>query len=292
MHPGQNVLADPQFSVATILRPFDNFEDVYAGQPAGVPVAFFPPGPNGRPQALDPDAGARGVDENLLRYVPVPLGAQIVLYIPHALVLQDSLVVPVLETLYTYTVHWRVRNLSASTRRMRTGGEVKPYHSATFEGRPDTTAPATAQARVLIPSATRTVLVEQPEPATTAQQVQHLRRERFTPTTSYLDSSGLPLLPSGAQGVHMQGVLDPGAFTAFEQIARSSLFMPIEFTCEGDEMLITANRYDAWEAQPDAWSFTGLDAPDAPFSNVYGRNVAGPEQPLSHGLGIYMFMGA
>jgi len=291
MTGGMNVLADPQFSVATVLRPFVGFEDVYAGKAATVPVAFHPPGEDGEPAPLDPGAGSAGISQNLLGYAPVPMGARIVLYIPHAITWQDNVGTPILETLYTYSVHWRIRNLQRYKHRMRTGGEVRPYHSPSFEGRPDTTAPAQSQARAIIPAATRTVIVEQTEPAGSAQQVQHLRRERMTLTTTYLDSADLPLLPSGVSGEHMQGVLDPGAMGAFPQIAGSSIFMPFEFRCEGDEMLVVANRSDAWGDTPDPWTFDGTSAPDAPFSNVYGRNVIGPTQPALKGLGIYMFMG-
>jgi hypothetical protein len=292
MSGGQNVIADPQFSIATVLRPFTDFEDVYAGQSALRPVRFFPPGADGAPAPYDQQVGNPNIDANLMRYLPVPLGSRILVYIPHAITWQESIPAPIIETNYTYTIHWRIRNLDNARSSMNSEGKPKPYHSQTFAGRPDTTAPAGTQNRLVIPAATRSVLIEQPIAAGSFEQVQQLRRERVQLTTTYLDSTARPFMPDGTDGVDMQGVIDPGAMLNFEFIARSSLFMPFEFRCEGDEMSIEANRYDAWGGAPDNWAFEGLNAPDAPFSNVYGRNLIGPAQPALPGLGIYVFQGA
>lgn len=296
MTGGQNVLADPQFSMATVLRPFDGFEAVYEGKAATQEIAFFPPDENGAPMVLDAEAGKNGISPNLLRYTPVPLGSRILVYIPHAITWQESIPSPIIETQYTYSFHWRIRNLESARSNMGGGGQPKPYHSRTFKGRPDTTAPAESQQRFVIPAATRSVVVEQAEAAAgvLTQQIQHLRRERIQLVTTYTDN-GVPLLPNGNEGEHMQGVLDPGQFQAanLEWIAKSALFVPFEFRCEGDELCITANRYDAWNTDPtpDPWTFGELDAPDAPFSNVYGTNVLGPTQERSRGIGIYLFTG-
>jgi len=293
MTGSQTVLSDPQFSVAHVLRPFLNFESIYAGQAAEREICFFPPGPDRTPAALDPQVGSPGIDPKLMRYLPVPLGARILVYIPHCITWQDSIQSPILETNYAYTMHWRVRNLRDSVAAQKSDSSPKPYHSQSYQGRPDTTAAAGQQARTVILSATRTVLVEQPEAAANQQQLQKLRRERVQLATSYTDSSALPLLPDGTEGVHMQGVLDPGQFpAALQQIAKSSIYEPFEFICEGDELCIGANRADAWGDDPNAWTFEGLDAPDAPFSNIYGTNVAGVAQLAAPGLGIYVFMGA
>lgn len=295
---GTNVQADPQYSMATVLRPFKNFEQVYAGRVAPTPIAFFPPGPaGGDPQVLDEQAGSPGYAPNLLRYLGVPQGAHILIAIPHCVTAQDG---TVLEQVYRYTFHWRWRNLEALKASVEGAGTSKPFHSRTYAGRPDSTS-GTAERRVVVPSSTRTVVVEQTESTGSLEQTQNLRRERIDAVTTYTDSTYLPLLPNGTAGVHQQGVLDPAQFAtaALERIAGSSLFQTFEFRCEGDELLIDATRNDAYDTDPEPtdWTFLGDDAPDAGFSNVYGTNVGGQNggadpQPASEGLGIYVFMGA
>jgi hypothetical protein len=299
MTGGQNVLADPQFSMATVLRPFTGFEGVYAGKDPRVPVAFFPPNPEGgAPQVLDDQAGRTGYDPKLLRYLSVPQGSRMLVAIPHCITAQDG---DILETVYRYTFHWRWRNSAALRASMSAGKGGKPYHIRYYKGRPDSSS-GTAEERVLIPSATRTVVVEQTEVSGNLEQNQRLRRERIDVVSTFLDSTILPLLPDGTDGVHQQGVLDPAQFaTAFlQRIAKSSLFMTFEFRCEADELLIDATREDAYQdtPTPDDWTFEGAAAVDAPFSNLYGTNVGGVQgasgdpQPLSEGLGIYVFVGA
>src|SRR5512143_4112797 len=107
MEQPTNVIVDPQLSLATVLRPMDGYAQVYQGQGAVTPLAFFPPDPQGRYTPLDDEIGSPGISRRLLKYVSVPLGAQCVLYVPHIVYAAST---SVIEQLYTYSVHWRVRN--------------------------------------------------------------------------------------------------------------------------------------------------------------------------------------
>lgn len=274
------VLADAQLTLAKILKPFTNFEATYQGQDSSVPIAFFAPDDKGNRDPRDPDAGRAGFDPNLLRYVDVPLGSRILLWIPAAIVaVTDNIA----QTNYLYTVYWRMRT-PTDYRNRRT-----PFHlTRQFPGQIDNTA-VPPERRVLIPAATRSVIINQTEAAGSNTQVQNLRREAIqilTTLSGLQPYSQLPLLPGGVQGAHQQGVFDPATFSiAFRENAFKALFVPVWFDCEGDQMLVCAER----EAL-SPWDFAA-GGTDAPFSNIYGTNVAGPTHPPFEDLGIYMFTG-
>ena len=101
----QAVLADAQFSVARVFRPFEGFEAVYNGQSVRTPIAI--------PGSLDPDAGRTGFDTNLISGIPVPMGSKVMLWIPT--IFQDSggaLGPPSFQVVpYRYQFVWRLRNL-------------------------------------------------------------------------------------------------------------------------------------------------------------------------------------
>ena len=75
---GQTVLVDAQFGIAKILRPYAGFEADYQGNQVSNAIALTERG-----IALDPLAGKPGYAPNLLRGLPVSLGARIVLWIPN-----------------------------------------------------------------------------------------------------------------------------------------------------------------------------------------------------------------
>lgn len=280
----ENVQVDAQLSMARVLRPFKNFEAVYSGQTAATPVAFFE---ENAESTIDQDANAPEHDSLLCRFVPVPMGSRICAWFPNVLNIdndQDT----VTEVVYRYSFHWRIRNLTdANASQQR--GEGKQFHSRTLQGRADTFS-GTAERRVAIPSATRSIVVET-TPTGNLRANGELHRERIDVTAAISDDAALPLDPSGSLLRLQQGILDPGSFPGGQGFrANNSLFLPFWFDAEGDELLITANRADAFDGG-GVWNFSG-GGDDQGFSYTYGTNVGGTTQQRVPGLGIYLFTGS
>lgn len=266
---------DPQFSLVNILKPYAGFEDVYEGQAANTPISFHPADKNGVYQPLDPDAGRPGFADNLLRYVDVPLGSRIAIWIPR--LLQASAFAFITEP-YIYTIFWRLRNVT-DYRNRRTPFQM----SDQFPGAQDTSGGTIAQ-RFIYPAANDTVIITQAEASGQLAQVNNLRREQVEYDIASVDAGNLPLLPNGTEGVHQQGVVDPAIYTN-PNSAGLAFFAPRIVPCLGNQMLITATR--AIDTNPN-WAFSGVDNA---FSNVYGVNVIGPQHPLIEKLGIYVYTG-
>lgn len=301
----QNVLADAQFTVAAVLRPFDGFEFVYQGQAIFVPIAF--------PGVLDDDAGKPGFSPYLLKGLAVPMGAKMQLWFPA--VVGQSEGAPVLD--YKYQLIWRLRNVGDFQRRQ------KPYHlSKESFGAPDTFLAGTTTApdqQFVLPASTETVLYQQPEPAPTVGIITtpgpgfgNLRTEFIAVPSDLLDvltSAGLPLLPPNAApnfnngfpvppippgtnvkplGFFQQGVIDPSVSNA----APGALFRQYFTVAKGDELIILAYRNNDITGSL-AWDFHNFDFQ---FSNLYGTNAFPPAGTTSHkpfpDLGIYVFAGS
>jgi hypothetical protein len=278
------VLADAQFTLARVLRPFDAFENIYQGQETGIPIAF--------PGVLDADAGTPGFSPYLLAGLEVPLGAKVQIWFPVVsyggeLTLNPPTIVP-----YTYQLHWRMRNV-ADFRSRR-----KPYHlGKQTGGAADPTGTPSGQSveRLLLPSCLETVLYQQPEPSD-APAVANLRGTTITVPgdgiLSAVTGYGRPLLPVGvppppgggqAFGQYEQGVADPG----FMDQATLSIFRAYFTIAKGDELSITVNPIAARVG--GTWDFA---AEDQGFSNLYGTNVAGPPHPAFPDMGIYVWTGS
>ncbi len=295
----QNVLADAQFTVAKVLRPFAGFEDVYQGQSVLVPIAF--------PGTLDEDAGKPGFSPYLLKGLAVPMGAKVQLWFPAVVgSLEGS---PIAD--YKYLLIWRLRNVADFTTRQR------PYHlSKEADGAPDTFLAPTSPNRLVLPAATETVVYQQPEPATLPAPfltpgpgLGALRTETIAVPSDLGEtfaSAGLPLLPPNAApnfangfpvppgtntaplGAYQQGVIDP----RYSNTAPTALFRPYFTVAKGDELIIVCTRNNPNESIL-AWDFSG---PDFEFSNLYGTNAFPPAGTTSHkpftDLGIYVFTGS
>lgn len=280
------VLADAQFSLADILRPFAGFEATYQGQPTATPVAF--------PGTLDVDAaeGVPGFSPYLLAGLEVPFGAKVVLWFP-VVTTGNTLDGPA-YTDYTYQIHWRLRNV-ADYRRRR-----KPYHLRRQTGGAQDTANTPvgmSPDRLIMPSALETVIYQRPEPASGtagARAVGNLRASSISVPGDgipLVPGFGAPLLPPGAPvppagpppfGEMEQGITDP----AQAVLGTESLFRPYFTVAKGDELIITAVRTDQ---TVDTWEFS---AEDLGFSNTYGTNVAGPTHSPFTELGIYVLVGS
>jgi hypothetical protein len=303
----QNVLADSQFTVATVLRPFEGFEFVYQGKSIFNPIVF--------PGTLDEDAGRPGTSPYLLKGTPVPLGAKVVLWFPAvAGLIGDPAVVPALD--YKYLLIWRMRNVGDFQRRQR------PYHlSKESFGAPDTFLAgsiANPYDQFVLPAATETVIYQQAEPVPApfpplsiapGPGVGALRTELIQVPSDLgetFPTAGLPLLPPNSApnfangfpvppgtnttplGAFQQGIIDP----RFSNAAPGPLFRPYFTVAKGDELIIAAARgNDIVSAL--VWDFSSADFQ---FSNLYGTNAFPPVGTTSHkpfpDLGIYLFTGS
>jgi hypothetical protein len=95
----------PEFSQATIVKPFKGFESKYKElNVESNPIAI--------PGDLDPMAGKDGYDPNLLKGIPVPLGSKIFIWLPR---FTPSRYGEAVQTNYRYKLVWRLRSLGDQT---------------------------------------------------------------------------------------------------------------------------------------------------------------------------------
>lgn len=256
------VTADPQFSNRYLLRPYAGFATDYQGQASNTPIAMtevIEP-PAGSPR--DPLATSRNplYDPNLVRGLPVPLGASVVVWLPSVVVGLDA-------GRYVWTFVWRLRNLLDHS---LTG---QPYHLPKSDaGVTDTVA---NQGRVAIPAAWQTVSYpETPAPATNSgSATASLRNESVS--AGAVQGPVQPLLPGGVSGVIAQGIINPG--TIPPQIATAPQWQPTKIQALGDELIILCSR----DTSLGAWDFGGVDAL---FGSYLG--TATPQ------YGVYVFVGS
>jgi hypothetical protein len=269
-------MVDAQLNTVRVLKPFDNFERVYQGKNALAPIAF----PGTRDKRAE--EGAPGFDPNLLRGIPVPQGARVLLWLPMCF----SPVPPgnVLDPfqLYSYRLVWRYQNLtgyrnpSALTKRA-------PYHFARQSpGAPDTSVLSAGVPRVTLPASWHVVAYSQTEPAGGLSGQLNLHVEDITPRLDSLTQFVQPFLPDGSAGVVEQGVADPASVSG----ALMPIFMPFWTDAEGDELIIFANRTGA--TANDTWDFTDATK-DLAFSNIYGTGNG--THAVFRDIGIYMQTG-
>lgn len=294
----QNVLADAQFTLASILRPFEGFEAVYQGQSVFIPIAF--------PGTLDEDAGRPGFSPYLLKGLPVPMGAKMQLWFPAVAGFAEQQPPEIYD--YKYVLIWRLRNVGDFQRNRL------PYHlrKESF-GAPDTYLAPSDPNRFVLPAATEAVLYQQNEPSAVAPLttfpgpgLANLRTEQIdvpSDRTEELTSCGLPLLPPNSApafanafpstgtsttplGAYEQGIIDP----ADSDLAPYALYRPYFTVAKGDELIIACYRNNNIGSSSLLWDFSTTDQQ---FSNLYGTNAFGSEshKPFPD-LGIYVFAGS
>jgi hypothetical protein len=275
--PPTNVVADAQFTLAAILKPFRGFEDRYQGKDPNIPIPFFQT-VDGKREVLDPSAGQPGFSPDLLRYLNVPLGSRILLWVPMIGLEKGGVVF--LAAAYEYMLHWRLRSVGDANRDHTT------FHLRDqAPGQPSGLAP-----RFVIPGATRALLFHQAEPPLEVAASSHLRREFISifggGQLPFDLSLPRPLLPGPGdrRGDYEQGILNPIDFP----ISRSdalSIFVPFWVDCEGDQLLVTVQR---GQNLVPAWGFAPGE-PDEAFGNFYGTG-AGKHAEFDD-VGIYMMTG-
>jgi len=264
----ENVLADAQFGIAKILRPYLGFDALdgspgsYQGKSALTPVMLTEGG-----VALDEQAGHLGYSPVLLRGLSVPYGSRVTIWVP--------LVTPVSETLatagYIWSVVWRLRN-TFDFRQRRI-----PYHYP----RQAAGVPYAGSPRVVIPAASQSVIYNQSEPSTIVQPaIQHSYAEAIQ--FQYSINLIAPLTPSGAFGAMEQGIVNIPFGPGGEGI--TTTYQVAELQALGDEMLIGLYRLESYGAN---WNFTPGQV-DAQLSALLG-NGSGKIYP---DLGVYVLTGS
>ncbi len=289
----QIVVVEPKVVTARVLRPWTGFETLYQGVNAIQPVSFYEILVNPADPAVwndwvrDPMAGEVGYDPDLERYVPVPFGSRVTAWIPYCVC---HSVGGIVEQVYDYTFHWRIRNVEKYLRELETGATARGYHSARRGGFEEPLYPGAV--RYAVPSATNSIIIEQSESLLSYQQVSHVRRERLRVISAAEDTAVLAIYPDGKPAIRQQGVYDNGNNAgAPAEIGQSDLYLKVDFDAAGDELLIQANRADAFDQPRSVWDFDPA-APDAAFSNVYGVNQGGIAHVQPTGSGIYLLYGS
>ncbi len=248
------VLADPQASIAYVLKPPTNFEEVYQGVPHTTPIPFVQADPLSREfRALDAFAGKPGVASTLARFVPVPFASSLYILIPVPLV-------GTVETQYEYELRWRIRTLTDWDRSVESARFSHPWQLVPQNGAPAPTGSGGATEQLLVmPSFCSEVL-----------------------DPSRLGSDDRVLVSRDQYGVSSQGIYTPASTSSGNMNAALGpvCYPPFLRESLGNELSICARLGD--EAD---WDFTGADAA---FSNLYGTNLGGTTHPAYPGVGIYL----
>lgn len=259
---GETVLADAQFGIVRVLRPYTDFEDQYDGVSAQTPIMLTEGGIAYDDLALK---GETGYDPRLVRGLSVPFGARVQLWIPNIFAIALPIQIP-----YDYTIIWRIRSV-ADFRRAR-----KPYHyPKQGEGVAETLV--NPGPRVVIPASTQSVIYQQIE-TTTGIVTQNLINESVSIGGRPLTN---PINPDGADGAIQQGLL---VSTGTDSHTRP-LFSPVEVQAEGDELLLAVTRPTVGVVAN--WDFTGVTA-DGSFTALYGKGSVGGPYP---DIGVYVSVG-
>lgn len=269
----QSVLAEPQFTISTVMRPYDRFEDDYQGQSVSRHILLGPVlagrGPGGIVRDPLAEQGQAGYDPNLLRGLDVPIGTRVVFWFPAVLASSGGQ-----RDRYRWTFVWRFRNVRDYTLAR------KPYAlKKASAGQNDTTA--TPPERVVIPACYQPVVYNQPEPGVLTGTFVTQNAYREDMSFGIVSETLRPFLPGGVEGVYQQGVLDP-ATSATD--ASSPFFLPAEAQSLGNEVMIGVSRDATLGA---TWDFTAGTGADRELSDLLGRGTGGAFPDV----GVYVVSG-
>lgn len=254
--PNTNVFNDPQGGMAVLLRPPSGFETLYQGLSRATPLPFVMADSQDRFLPLDPRAGTDEISEFLARYVPVPIGATLLLLIPRARYMTDT----PQETSYTYELRWRLRTVEDHNFAQGQNNPTVPYSLQSRRGAPENDG---AQ-RVLFPGFTTEAVV----PAAVGNGV--------LPVVS--GSAADPQVGYATQGLYLPDTVGDETIAH----APNAYFAPLQRRVVGNELSVVAYR----AAGEDTWDFAG---DDAGISNVYGTNLGGTEtHPIFPNVGMFL----
>jgi len=232
---------------------------LYQGLARSTPLPFVMADQQNRFLPLDPRAGTPNseLSEFLARYVPVSIGATLMLLIPRALFFTDE---PA-EIFYTYELRWRLRTIDDHNFAQKNNNPTVPYSLIGKRGAPDDSG----NNLVSLPAYTSEVIVP-----------------------AVVGSGVLPVvsgdLDNPQPGVADQGTYIPATVGGFSTaFAPNVYFAPLLRRIVGNELSIVAYRAGG----ASTWDFT---ADDAGFSNLYGTNkvAGGTPHPIFPGVGMYL----
>ena len=269
------VLADAQFSVAKVVRPFPNFESVYQGLPVSVPIAF--------PGTLDRFAGRPGYDPNLISGIPVPFGSKVMIWIPtifsNVVGSLESKVVPP----YRYRFIWRLRSIQdfRNSRAAFHFPKQSPGQDNQF------VVPSAAKVAIYEGAGQNYATNTTEEPISQFTSYEEARQAAFLEAISFPSLvPSPPKTPDGSPGSFQQGMAASGGAGGNTTVTYNS----IQLDAEGDELIILVDRNFTPTDDNRFWDFTA-GTQDFGFSAFYGtangaRSTAVPD------LGIYVFTGS
>lgn len=275
------VMADPQAGLARVVKPVSNFEALYQGEQAqdtalvlSRPMGFYE-WKNGRPPSqLDPTVGQPNIDPQLLSYLPVSMGADLLLAIP---VIGNP---SGMAICYRYRLIWQWTSL---------GRQLQLPDSQYHLPQESVGAPDTGQPRFVLPAAQETCLITPfltNLDGFTNDTVTVLRTDVIV---NELRIPGLPILaqPGALPGHYQQGIVDPAVFPG--NYAFSPVFALVPVKAKGDRMLIVCDRGEDPGASA-TWDFADPAGIDRGFSLLYGNGslTATPHPPFPT-VGIYVF---
>lgn len=274
----QAVLADAQFSVARVFRPFLGFESIYEGVTSRRPILI--------PGTLDPDAGRPGYATNLVSGISVPFGSKVMLWVPTIYLNSgdaenpDLLVVP-----YRYQFIWRLRNIRDYQIRRGRSAYHFPRQSPGAGG------------NVVVPSAQNIVVFEGPQQtfdslatapgsqfssevfATHQTVLERIEFESTTPLAPFIPGAATP-------AAYQQGVATFTGVTVDQQVT----FNCLQLDAQGDELLIAVDRLGGMGevTSATAWDFANPNGVDFGLSLFFGAGSGS----IIRDLGVYVFTGS
>ena len=292
----ETVLADAQYSVGRLLRPFSGFDSVYQNQSCKRPIQFTEDG-----SALADSATsqtATDADPRLIRGTSVPMGSKILLLLP------AFVPVPLWQGsvdndvgFYRYFLIWRYRNISDYRESNIQGGgyhignralgapdagssrflKIAAFSSSSYASE-EPGSPSLARVETAYPLATVDDCIQTIKIKATSQ------RETNSDESVVYTWPYVPLLPDGTDGRYQQGVIS-GNESSLNKYTPSWI---VHETCaRGDELLIGVFR--------DAPSTNGGALP--PTVNSWNFSAGKPDYDLftfindSKENGIYLFTG-
>lgn len=246
------VLADAQFGIARVLRPYPGAVSATAGPISYEGLAGFRPimwSEGGI--ALDDLAGKPGYDPGLLRGLPVPMGSRILLWLPE---IGSYFLPPPVDKRgaeYEWVITWRLRN-TFDYRVAR-----RPYHfPKASAGAAD--SGASPSERVILPCLSQSIIVNDVS-VTDLVATQSIVFETYRPgfDNKFVQAT-LPLTPvASVEGCYQQGVFNPVTYA----LAKYPTFKPVELQCLGDEMLIGVRQVKGTGDGGGVWDFNVFDKP-------------------------------
>lgn len=241
------VLADAQFGVPKVLKPYPGFEADYQGESGNKPIAI--------PGILDADAGKAGFDQFLLAGSPVPFGSKLMIWIP---TLRGTAQGTVQN--YRYQVIFRLRNI-----RDFKENKVAYHFPKSSPGE---------NGEFIVPACQQTIIYEGPEPTSSGvSSTSDAKHKATSETYSFTSIVGsAPYAPgSGKQDAAYQQGLGNNQDVTFNDI---------QMDCEGDEIIILVTKGSS------SWNFATGGSDDG-FARFFGNQAGAGKPISAAGIYVF-----